>query len=296
MAEGIREPSDGFAEALRAAIAKRGVSLQFLHDRLTAMGNPVSVATLSYWRSGRSEPEQVSSKAALPLLEDLLRLPRGHLLSRLAPTRRLGRHAPPIRPGDAGGSDRADEVMEEMGFTDLSRSVESTCHAIMEVNADRIETAITYRQVWKALADGVDTVPSILTIQDAGQGTPTITALSGCRVNVEVNDSGGGVVASKLEFERPLKLGELAMTEYRISDLPPSNSDEYFYEHYALRRMNELIIGIRFHPDQVPKAVECFTEGETLESKVHRVEPAATINHVLRQFGLGKAGVRWFWD
>src|SRR5690606_32958375 len=40
-----------FAETLSAAIRDRGLTLSRLHARLVARGNPVSMATLSYWRS-----------------------------------------------------------------------------------------------------------------------------------------------------------------------------------------------------------------------------------------------------
>lgn len=41
--------SSAFAAALRMAISERGVSLSRLHSQLKEDGNPVSMATLSYW-------------------------------------------------------------------------------------------------------------------------------------------------------------------------------------------------------------------------------------------------------
>lgn len=47
----------GFANALREATARSGLSLTQIHLRLRDRGNPVSIATLSYWRSGERHPE-----------------------------------------------------------------------------------------------------------------------------------------------------------------------------------------------------------------------------------------------
>ena len=79
--------SDGFADALRAAIVERGLSLDRLRYHLRARGHELSIATLSYWQSGRSRPERASSLTALGALEDILLVPEGSLLRLLPPTR-----------------------------------------------------------------------------------------------------------------------------------------------------------------------------------------------------------------
>ena len=43
----------------------RQVSLAWLHQRLGERGRPVSVTALSYWRSGRSQPERGTSRDAV---------------------------------------------------------------------------------------------------------------------------------------------------------------------------------------------------------------------------------------
>src|ERR1700709_876864 len=77
---------DAFAEALQ----RRGVSLAWLHQRLVERGHPVSPAALSYWRSGRSQPERGTSRDALAEVERLLRVVPGSLVDRLGPSRRPG--------------------------------------------------------------------------------------------------------------------------------------------------------------------------------------------------------------
>ena len=61
-----------FADAFADAIARRDVTLSALRTRLEDRGNPVSLATLSSWRSGTRTPDVQRSWAALSDLEDLL--------------------------------------------------------------------------------------------------------------------------------------------------------------------------------------------------------------------------------
>ncbi|WP_113694645.1 transcriptional regulator [Amycolatopsis albispora] len=77
-----------FAAALRAAIRARGLGLERIRYRLRDRGVPVSLATLSYWQSGRCRPERPESLAALTELEDVLDVPPGSLTRLLPPPRR----------------------------------------------------------------------------------------------------------------------------------------------------------------------------------------------------------------
>ncbi|MFC7614747.1 hypothetical protein ACFQV2_15660 [Actinokineospora soli] len=83
----MTEQPPPFATALREAIAAAGVTLDRLAAELRGRGTPVSLATLSYWCSGRSRPERAGSLAALAELEGLLGLPANGL-RRLLPERR----------------------------------------------------------------------------------------------------------------------------------------------------------------------------------------------------------------
>ena len=56
---------ESFAEVLTAAIQGRGLSLERIRARLDAAGVPVSIATLSYWQSGRSLPTRSRSSSAM---------------------------------------------------------------------------------------------------------------------------------------------------------------------------------------------------------------------------------------
>src|SRR3954470_12026440 len=80
-----------FAEALRSAIRSSGLSLDRIQARLRARGTPVSIAALSYWQSGKRQPERNDSLTALAELETILKLPAGSLLALLPPPRPRGK-------------------------------------------------------------------------------------------------------------------------------------------------------------------------------------------------------------
>lgn len=65
-------PSPDFAERLGTAIRERGLALSRIRDRLQQQGLEVSIATLSYWTSGRSRPVRSRSLEIVRALEILL--------------------------------------------------------------------------------------------------------------------------------------------------------------------------------------------------------------------------------
>src|SRR5690349_5044665 len=106
----VRGGPDDFAAAFRAAVNGRGVTLSWLQQRLQARGNRVSMAALSYWRSGARRPEGAQSLAALADIEDLLCVDAGSLSGLLGPTNRTGPLGPNLFPIDEEQLERA--VME----------------------------------------------------------------------------------------------------------------------------------------------------------------------------------------
>ena len=79
-------PGASFAEALRQAIARRGLALNRIRTHLADRGLQVGVATLSTWQSGRRIPRD-DSLAVITALEELLQLPTGWLTVRIPPAR-----------------------------------------------------------------------------------------------------------------------------------------------------------------------------------------------------------------
>lgn len=68
-----------FAERLRTAVRRSGLSLDRLATRLAERGHRISRTTLSNWQRGQTVPARPGSLAALPDLERLLGVERGAL-------------------------------------------------------------------------------------------------------------------------------------------------------------------------------------------------------------------------
>ena len=130
---GSREP-DGFAESLRAAIDARDVSLVWLRDRLAKLGSPVSLTTLSYWRTGRRHPEGASSLAAIAAIEELLHVPPAHLTSALAPSRRTGPLPSPEVPLDDAVRAATEETLQALAAAPLSAIRDVSTQVVADVD------------------------------------------------------------------------------------------------------------------------------------------------------------------
>ena len=118
--------SEAFAGALRDAINAKDVTLSWLQRQLKRRGNRVSMATLSYWRSGARRPEGVQSLAALADIEDLLGLADGDLNRLLPSTKRTGPLGPAQFPIDEEAIEKAvKEAYAALGtpYPDTSREV-----------------------------------------------------------------------------------------------------------------------------------------------------------------------------
>lgn len=68
-----------FAEVLASAMASQSLTLERISAKLRQAGAPVSVTTLSSWKSGKSLPSRHRSMVCLRELDRLLQLPEGTL-------------------------------------------------------------------------------------------------------------------------------------------------------------------------------------------------------------------------
>jgi hypothetical protein len=285
----------GFADAFGEAVARRGVSLAWLHERLVERGHPVSPAALSYWRSGRSQPERGTSRDALVEIERLLRVPPGSLASRLGPSRRPG-----PRPAERTLREMFDEhpgmepALERLGFDSLyDELVEQVRHLTVDVDADGMIRRFQVRAVMQARRDGARRTPLILTTDEQGR-LPGFIPVAGCSVGRTAMDLETGVYAGELVLDRPLATGELYPYELTIELADPD--DEASVDHYAARRLTELLVWVRFRADRVPAHVERYTIVGGREETEKLDLGAGTSAHVLvRGFGPGIVGVRWGW-
>ncbi|NNM45051.1 hypothetical protein [Knoellia koreensis] len=284
-------PDDlSFADALALAIERAGVSLSTLQRALAEIGHPVSLATLSHWRSGTARPERQASLLALDRLELLLRLPRGDLYRRLGPSTRVG----PRAEADMGALDPHGRdlltVRMDVGCpppTELARLVHQ---AIVTVDGDGLMRSIHQRAVFRALGP-VSAMPVVVSLERP-QGDHVITALTGCRVGRVSSRPEDETFAAELVLDRPLERSDTAVLEFRI-DLARHVS-EHVVRHIAARRIRECSIQVNFDPQRPPAAVEEFSEykGRKVRRAV-QLDERARVHHVVSDFGPGLVGVAW---
>lgn len=284
-----------FPAAFADALARRGVSLAWLHERLVERGRPVSPAALSYWRSGRSQPERGTSRDALAEIEQLLRVPPGSLLSLLGPSRRPG-----PRPAERTLRDLYAEnpgmerALTELGFEGLyDEMVEQVRHLVMDVDAEGRISRIQVRAVMQARRDGARRTPVVMTTDDPGK-LPTFVPLAGCAIGRSVVDAESGVYAAELVLDRPLAKGET--TPYELAIEPAVPIEDMWVDHYAARRLAELLVWVRFDADRVPTHVERYTiDGGDEQSEKLELGDGTTAHALARGFGPGVLGLRWDW-
>ena len=287
--------SFGFPEAFAEALSRRDVSLSWLHQRLVERGHPVSPAALSYWRSGRSQPERGTSREALVEIERLLRVPPGTLVSRLGPSRRPG-----PRPAERtlremfAENPGMEEALATLGFEGLyDELVEQVRHITADVDADGCIRQIRLQAVMQARRDGARRTPLILTADERGR-LPTFVPVAGCSLGRVAVDEQAGVYATELVLERALAKGDLHPYELVVDLATPD--DETTLDHYAARRLSELMVWVRFHPDHLPAHVERYAiAGDHEESQKLDLGDGAGALALARGFGPGILGIRWGW-
>lgn len=149
-----------FSEALHAAIRDHGVTLAWLRSRLVDSGNPVSTATLSYWRSGARTPEGVSSLAAVEEIERILGLPRGHLGSRIGPSPRLGRVSEQVVPVVPDIEDAYAQTEAALSAPPISSTRGISCQVQAYIGADGLLARRVTRSLVQSTVDGLTHCPS----------------------------------------------------------------------------------------------------------------------------------------
>jgi hypothetical protein len=285
----------GFPEAFAEALSRRGVSLAWLHHRLVERGHPVSPAALSYWRSGRSQPERGTSRDALTEIEHLLHVPAGDLVSRLGPSRRPG-----PRPAEQTLRDLfaenpgMEQALAELGFEGLyDELVEQVRHLVMDVDADGCIRRVQVRAVMQARRDGGRRTPIVLTSGDA-RSLPHFQPVAGCAIGHWAVDEEHGVYAAELLLDRALVKGGTGPYELVIEPAEPFA--ETWVDHFAARRLTEFLVWVRFDERRLPSEVERYTiDGGAEHSQRLGLGDGTSAHALARGFGPGVLGLHWTW-
>lgn len=280
---------DEFAEALRTAITNRGLGLERLREHLSQNGVSVSMATLSYWQTGRSRPERQKSLQAVVHLEHILQLPPGHLSELLGPPRPRGRwlrHAPAPMSAFWPAPSPVEHALHDLDTQWDDQLLRVSQQDFVTIGADRTERVFRSRQVLSASMTGPDRWVVIMHVDEHDRPLPLVNALKNCTVGQVVREPAEGLLVAELLFERPLRKGESVVIEHELVNqdpCPPATN----YERKFRLPTREYVLEVTFEGD-VPASVTQLADGST-------VAPRHTLLDVALDVQPGVRGFSWTW-
>lgn len=297
-------PNMGFADELRTAIKASGLSLDRIQVRLQRRGVPISVTALSYWQSGKRQPERARSISAVRVLEEILERPPGSLVDKLraprprgpvrrtvdAPTRALRFQREVLRPLLARLG--APEALEQHVNLQIA-----SLHDRCELTAGGVRRRVSTRMILRANAEGQHRWVLIYISDQACGPLPTVDALRNCVLGSLAADEAHGVIVAELLFDRPLDEGESCLIEYSLTNdasaLPPARNA---YEREFRRPIREYLLEIASHPEHPP--IRCRRYQRKAPSgrlERYSLEPgrAGDVHAVALDFGPGVFGIEW---
>jgi hypothetical protein len=273
----------------------------WLRDRLRGRGIKVSLATLSYWRSGHRRPEGAASLEALAAIEELLELPPQTLTFRVGPSRRRGRVVSSADLDALLDDDRvAEDLRTALAELDLDEHPDS---AVVEAVAYTIDVDQTGAQAqWRvrmrlrAARDRVTRYPLWFYATGEAEGLARVVEVNGGVATRLVHRPASGLVLQEITFDRAVDTGETAVIEM-VVDVPSQSAPDPDFIAHVPRRTREVEVWIRFARSYPPAACELIRitpSGEELRVNAD-VSGLPTVHHAARDFGPGQVGLRWTW-
>lgn len=294
---------DEFATAVRTAIAASGLSLDRIQHRLAERGVSVSLATLSYWQSGRSRPGRRQSLVVLDHLEAVLDLERASLSSLVGPVRPRGRGPQGVREvmslamlwRDHASVSEAFDHIDTRWDDQLSRI---SRHDQLRIGADRTEARLSVRQVLRAQCDGVDRSVLMHWLDEPGTALPQVRALLHCDLGLTYSDPENGVVVAELLFDRTLAQGETIIIEHELVHSPGGPVSSSF-ERRGRLPIRQYVLEVCFDPAALPSHCEQYSHptdpGEPERSRRITIDSSGCAHAVVLDFAPGAFGMRWGW-
>ncbi|MCE7007156.1 hypothetical protein LWC34_30700 [Kibdelosporangium philippinense] len=293
-----------FAEALRSAIRASGLSLDRIQARLRARGTPVSIAALSYWQSGKRQPERNDSLTALGELENILKLPPGSLLALLPPPRPRGKQAAAV-PAVAETVQFEREIL--LGLLAALGSPEALdqeqqltlvgLHDRCQLGDDGGQELITTRAVFEARTDGQDRWLLIYKSDDPGAGTPALTAIRNCHLGRQQVDDANGLMVAELMFDQPIRRGDTYLIEYELRNAgPPYPKCNMTHWREFRRPIREYLLEIHFNSSAAPGRCQQFARPSGQKHARMRnltLDACKSVHAVAIDFGPGLFGIEW---
>ncbi|UQA91926.1 XRE family transcriptional regulator [Streptomyces halobius] len=244
-----------FADAFREALRQRGLGLERVRERLDAQGISISLATLSYWQRGRSQPERAQSLRAVDALETILELPDGALRSLLGPHRPRGRGMaePPDLTASQSvfGANSVEEQALGEAFAQFNEDVSAVVvKETLRLDEHRCIREYSVNQVVRATRDGASRLTAVHCIDDAAAESIDVFARCGRLGTVRFHPELRTVVVEIL-FGRELARNETALIDYGIL-LGRSQQISMHHERRMRVNLREYLLHVYFHPAALP--------------------------------------------
>ncbi len=287
-----------FADTLTLAIQRRRLPLKQLVSRLAEAGTPVSMATLSYWQSGRSLPTRNRSLVAIRELEKVLNLPVAQLTSTLPDD--LSSRWDLVRAANMEGRPMA--ILEAMGIDPVRNYTNQYLNDRLRVSADRTEHHETTRQFLRSKVDGLDRMAMVLRQNCDEDVPPLVAGGDGCTLGRVVQLDDAGLMAAELLFDRPLAKGELYAFEYTMLEQLPPDIPDAGMSRVLPETLPYMVLDVTFD-GEIPPVVEYHTTpreylGDTNPAHAQRqvLECAAVVSLTLTDASPGLHTLCWYRD
>ena len=285
-----------FAEALREAIEARGLSLDRVRAHLVSYGHDVSIATLSYWQTGRSLPVRKASVQALGALEVVLRVPRGSLAAKL-PTQRIRRRdtPPPLHRGPALRLGVAHAIADQLGLAWSDGFHRITQHDRLTVDADRRIATQVVSDLIVSDRDGFNRYLVGYSSDEVGVSLE-IEPLEGCRVGRVIRDPRLTLTVAELILPQSLRAGEPWQVRHEVRTVGGARHVDAWRRVY-LTRLREASVEVTFPSEDPPLHVGVYV-GPDVEDAVYSPTELTSPSLLVHRsdHGPGTIAVRWDWD
>lgn len=277
-----------FANALSAALQARSLSLSDAHRCLEKRGVSVSVATLSYWRSGARYPDPVRSAAVLSALEEILDVSPGTLAGRIpAQSRRLGTLGRVARP--EGTDVRRARMLEKLDVTPHENFRVLSLQETIDVDSRLAITSVQTNLLVQCVQGTLGSLGFVDLISEQTTLRPQFVVNAGGQFDGAHADDGM-VFGHRVVLDKTIHPGETAMIDIDVS-FPSGFPEQRCHALVVWRRTRELLQWFRFTDGHLP---DWFEEEEAQQPlrTVPLAEPRS-VHRARSDFGPSWLLARW---
>ncbi|WP_411071732.1 hypothetical protein [Streptomyces sp. cmx-4-25] len=293
------DPDTTFAAVFKEALRRRGLPLDRVRDHLESSGITLSLATLSYWQSGRSLPEKPQSLRAVDVLEPFLDLPSGTLRSllRRRPRGWVPQHDPAAVRGVYGEDSDLEKILGD-AFPYFNAGLRRlVVHETVRVNEHRLVAEIRVTVAVRAVRDDARHLTVVHTLESAKADTVDLTVPHGPPPHIRRRPELNCVIA-EIPLGRRLARNETAVIEYTLRSTATTGVS-HRYERRVTTPLQSYLLHVRFHPSAVPsKCWHYYCRQLGTEPRSRQLAPLDDFRatHLLPvKCAPGVHGVEWLW-